>query len=484
MFTATELLANDSDMDTTDSLSIDSVFNAMNGSVVLNPDGTVTFTPTADFSGAASFDYTVKDGNGGSDTATVTIDVEAVQASDPNATDDVYSTDVNTVVSGNVMVDGVVDGHSSLTSGDVQSAGLTLDFTADSDSSGDSVWSSTGNNRDFTWDFGRNTSPVDTESRYAGITKAYEFDGSRVAQFNDELGNNESLDDLPGNPSNDSASFEIWFKASDVSDNDVLFETGGAKGVALRLDGSVLAFDARDGDRASRLSFDLSDIGVDPTREFVQVVGVINDNANVELYFNGTLAAVDTRGVVSDWAGSGSGGLGGINRGLNFTDGSPGNFEGEIAVMRFYEEALTSEAVADHFQVVAGMSVTSVNGVSLSLDTPIVLENGRLLMSADGSYRYTPNAGFEGVETFDYELTDIAGQTGTATVTINVGDSVAGQSISQSLSNSADMLSLEGRALSMISTIAALNSDHYIDELMISGNDSTSDEALITVNGM
>ncbi|WP_375000802.1 Ig-like domain-containing protein [Aeromicrobium sp. CTD01-1L150] len=38
-------------------------------------DGTVTFTPAAGFVGQSTFDYTVDDGRGGSDTATVTVDV-------------------------------------------------------------------------------------------------------------------------------------------------------------------------------------------------------------------------------------------------------------------------------------------------------------------------------------------------------------------------------------------------------------------------
>ncbi|QAB14306.1 cadherin-like domain-containing protein [Hydrogenovibrio thermophilus] len=69
-----QLLANDTDADG-DSLSITDVSNAQNGQVVLNGDGSVTFTPAPDFFGAASFDYTISDGNGGTDTATVTVNV-------------------------------------------------------------------------------------------------------------------------------------------------------------------------------------------------------------------------------------------------------------------------------------------------------------------------------------------------------------------------------------------------------------------------
>ena len=36
--------------------------NPVNGTIVDNGDGTFTFTPAANFSGTASFDYTVSDG--------------------------------------------------------------------------------------------------------------------------------------------------------------------------------------------------------------------------------------------------------------------------------------------------------------------------------------------------------------------------------------------------------------------------------------
>ncbi|MFB4371416.1 MULTISPECIES: cadherin-like domain-containing protein, partial [unclassified Pseudomonas] len=67
------LLSNDTDPNN-DSLSITSVQNATNGTVTLN-NGNVVFTPKSGFYGDASFQYTISDGKGGSDTATVTLKV-------------------------------------------------------------------------------------------------------------------------------------------------------------------------------------------------------------------------------------------------------------------------------------------------------------------------------------------------------------------------------------------------------------------------
>ena len=68
------LLDNDSDRDG-NSLTLTAVDNAVNGTVSLDEDGNVVFTPAAGFVGDASFDYTVDDGQGGSDTAIVKITV-------------------------------------------------------------------------------------------------------------------------------------------------------------------------------------------------------------------------------------------------------------------------------------------------------------------------------------------------------------------------------------------------------------------------
>jgi len=48
------------------------------GTVTMNSNGTLTFTPAPNHNGEVSFDYTIDDGRGGSSTATVTINVQAV----------------------------------------------------------------------------------------------------------------------------------------------------------------------------------------------------------------------------------------------------------------------------------------------------------------------------------------------------------------------------------------------------------------------
>ena len=73
-----DLMTNDSDVDNGDTLSIQSFTQPANGVVVDNGDDTLTYTPNADFNGSDSFEYTLSDGNGGTATATVTINITPV----------------------------------------------------------------------------------------------------------------------------------------------------------------------------------------------------------------------------------------------------------------------------------------------------------------------------------------------------------------------------------------------------------------------
>ncbi|MFD2250844.1 VCBS repeat-containing protein [Pseudochelatococcus lubricantis] len=71
---ASVLLANDTDADG-DTLTIRSVTAGAGGTVALDDDGNVVFTPAEGFSGGATFTYTVTDGKGGTANATVTVQV-------------------------------------------------------------------------------------------------------------------------------------------------------------------------------------------------------------------------------------------------------------------------------------------------------------------------------------------------------------------------------------------------------------------------
>lgn len=65
------------------------------------------------------------------------------------------------------------------------------------------------------------------------------------------------------------------------------------------------------------------------------------------------------------------------------------------------------------------LTVVQVNGSTANVGIPTATANGTVTLNADGSFSYTPNTDFTGLDTFAYTVSD--GQaTSTATVTINV----------------------------------------------------------------
>ena len=94
IITAAQLLGNDTDVDSPNSaLSIASVTSGAGGTAVLNPNGTVSFTPNSNFNGAANFTYTATDGGVASAAATVTINVAAVNDAPVAVADTLFGTE-------------------------------------------------------------------------------------------------------------------------------------------------------------------------------------------------------------------------------------------------------------------------------------------------------------------------------------------------------------------------------------------------------
>ncbi|MEM7462884.1 MAG: Ig-like domain-containing protein, partial [Pseudomonadota bacterium] len=64
------------------------------------------------------------------------------------------------------------------------------------------------------------------------------------------------------------------------------------------------------------------------------------------------------------------------------------------------------------------------DGDPLSVNTTLVddVDNGTLLLNSDGTFTYTPDPGFFGVDEFIYEVFDDLGETDQALVTITVDE--------------------------------------------------------------
>ncbi|MGB5677630.1 MAG: tandem-95 repeat protein, partial [Gammaproteobacteria bacterium] len=152
---SSDLLVNDSDLDG-DSLTISTnpIVDVSNGTLILNPDGTFTYTPDANFNGTDSFVYEVRDSNG--DTAQATVSIHVNPVTDISATDDTASGDEDTTIS------------SSVASNDNTTSGGVLTYAIDTGvSNGSLVF-----NGDGSYDYTPNANFSGTDSFIYTVTDA------------------------------------------------------------------------------------------------------------------------------------------------------------------------------------------------------------------------------------------------------------------------------------------------------------------------
>src|SRR5205814_2104601 len=105
-FSASDLSANDTDLDG-DSLTVTAVAaTASTHGIVSLSGGNVTYTPDANYNGPASFGYTVSDGHGGNASSTVSVTVTAVNDA-PVAQNGTLSTAEDTPATGTLAASDV-----------------------------------------------------------------------------------------------------------------------------------------------------------------------------------------------------------------------------------------------------------------------------------------------------------------------------------------------------------------------------------------
>ncbi|WP_188113791.1 VCBS domain-containing protein [Salinicola halophyticus] len=126
-----DLLVNDSDPED-DTLTVVGVGNADHGSVTFE-NGVITFTPDANYNGTATFEYTISDGKGGTDTATVTLFVTPVNdvavitgAASGGVTEDTNTLDGHLVATGTLGVVDPDEGEAHFQAGAGTPLGTTL----------------------------------------------------------------------------------------------------------------------------------------------------------------------------------------------------------------------------------------------------------------------------------------------------------------------------------------------------------------------
>jgi hypothetical protein len=120
-----DVLANDSDPNG-DTLTVIATSFPSQGTAVINPDNTITYTPSPDiFGDSDTFTYTISDGNGGTATANVTVTVDELPSTPGKVTGGQANLDENANAGFNVQSDNGIDFKGQLQFND-KSEGINL----------------------------------------------------------------------------------------------------------------------------------------------------------------------------------------------------------------------------------------------------------------------------------------------------------------------------------------------------------------------
>ncbi|MFC1716754.1 tandem-95 repeat protein [Candidatus Poribacteria bacterium] len=360
------VLGNDSDVDVGDTISAVLDSDVSNGTLALNADGSFSYTPDADYDGPDSFTYHANDGAADSNVATVTITVNPVPDA-PVANDDSHTTDEGTPL--NIAAPGVlgndidVDGDSltAILDTDVSNGALALNADGSFSYTPDADYNGTDS---FTYH--ANDGFADSNMATVDITVGAVNDAP--VAYNDAYSTDEDIVlNVPatGVLSNDTDADGDPLTA--ILDSDV---SNGA--LALNADGSFTYTPNADYNGSDSFTYYAND-------------GAANSNiATVDI----TVGAVNDAPVAND------------------------------------DSYNTDENIVLNIPAPGVLSNdTDVDGDPLStvLDTDV--SNGTLALNADGSFTYTPNAGYNGPDSFTYHANDGAADSNTAAVSITVDPS-------------------------------------------------------------
>ncbi|MET1077860.1 MAG: Ig-like domain-containing protein, partial [Pseudomonas sp.] len=349
---AATLLANDSDPDG-NPLTISSVQGASHGSVVLL-NGNVVFTPDANYNGPASFTYTVIDGQGGSSTATVNVNVTPVNDLPVAVADTVQATE-----------DQVLNG--TLATNDTPSA------------DGGNVWS-------LSTQASNGTVVVNANGTFTYTPNA-NYNGA------------------------DSFTYRLTDANGDISTATVTVNVAAVNDLPVAVADTVQATE----DRVLNGTLATNDT---PSADGGNIwsLGTQASNGTVVVNVNGTFTYTPN----ANYNGADS-----FTYRLTDANGdiSTATVTVNVAAVNDQPVAVADTVQATEDQVLngnlAGNDTPSGDGGNVwSLGTQA--SNGTVVVNANGTFTYTPNANYNGVDSFTYRLTDTNGDISTATVNLTV----------------------------------------------------------------
>jgi VCBS repeat-containing protein len=390
------VLANDTDPEQSPLQAVLSS-DVTNGVLNLNADGSFDYTPDLNFFGIDSFTYWANDGSSNSNLATVTLTVNGVNDA-PIAVDDGYQTEPNTplmvdVVSGVLAndTDPDLDELKVVLLGDVANGALNL-------------------NADGSFDY----------------TPDLNFTGadSFTYRAKDTFGDGKPFDDKPKEDFNPTGGF-----------------TGGADGTSPLSNVATVTITVDQPPLPPTAVDDSYSTGEDTTLVVAAVAGVLaNDTDNSPPDdLTAVLLTMPSNGVLTNFASDGGftyvpdPNANGVD---SFTyeavDGGSGATAQATVILTVNAVNDAPVAVNDNYQTQENtqLVVNAVNGV-LKNDTDPEMDplqavlvgdvsDGTLNLNLDGSFDYTPDLDFTGVDSFTYQANDASLNSNVATVTITV----------------------------------------------------------------
>jgi VCBS repeat-containing protein len=354
------------------------ILEPSNGSLVLNADGSFTYTPDLNYHGPDSFRYAPQDADRGA-TQTVEITVEPVNDA-PEPTADVFAVDEDTLLVGDVAtndsdVDSDVDGDVLVFTlvDDVDNGVLTLGSDGVFTYTPAADWFSAPAPDTFTYDVSDGRIIVGPTTVEISVTP--QPDVPRGAT--DSYGTSE---DIP----------LVVDAAAGVLDNDV--EVDGA----VPFEGEAMTAELVAGPSPSQGDVVLAADGsftFTPAADFNSTVSAVtftyrpvdDDGPGADVVVDITVDAVNDAPVALDDGYA-------PTEDEPFTIGAPG--------------VLVND--------------TDVEGDGLAAALVSDVSSGTLALAADGSFTYTPTADFTGVDSFTYRVSD-SDPGSVATVTLSVG---------------------------------------------------------------
>ncbi|RFM33077.1 Ig-like domain-containing protein, partial [Chitinophaga silvisoli] len=442
---AGNVLTNDTDSDG-DVLIASVVTNPVHGIIVLNADGSFTYTPNANFNGIDTVIYQACDNNGGCDTARLVITVTTMNDA-PVAVDDAITINEDTQGTGNVLTNDSDPESDALTASVINApAHGTIIMNVD----GSFTYTPNANYNGIdtvTYQVCDNNGACDTARLIIAVTAV----NDAPIAADDAVTINEDAQGTGNVLSNDTDPDGDALTASVV--------TNPAHGtIVLNADGSFTYTPNANFSGIDTLTYQACDNGACDTARLIITVTAVNDapvaaddaiTINEDIQGTGNVLTNDTDpdgdALTASVINAPAHGTIIMNADGSFTYTPNANFNGIDTVSY---QACDNNGACDTARLI--ITVTAMNDAPLAVDDAITINedtqgtgnvltndtdpdgdaltasvvanpaHGTIVLNANGSFTYTPNANFNGIDTVTYQACDNIGACDTALLIITV----------------------------------------------------------------